>query len=551
MRLRDGDRLSSVALVAEQPRRRRGSCRREPTEPRSRTSRRVDEDDARSAGRGIARARRPRGRRTGQLGTSPGPELEAREHRHAREGLDVPVERARRRRRGSRVQPRVPRDRAERPRVDRARSRAGRPRARPSRRASSSWCSGAARSWYGQRARPGRVHPDAVLLGDRTGRAAVGGELGADRAPGPEPREPSATSGGRTRSRSAASGCDRATRPTRAVVDRARAGAAPRRGVRAGAARPGLADALDLVPARARERGGVRRARAPRPRCTPSGGSSAGYRFGTTRTAQPPPAPGSVSVSGGVRSSCPAQNGHSAGSGARPVARGGNAPGRSARPGATTTRSPETGSSLRSPTARGRPSVARARAGPRGGPASAGSGGGTIRRRRRSAARPPRTGRSRSIGSGKIVVDVLFVPRDLEQRLQVPQLQGRRVARMHLGGLRQLLGRLELALGADDLGAPLALGLGLARHRALHAVGSSTSLTSTTVTLTPHGSVCWSMIPCRISLIRRARRAARRACAGRAPSAGSSGRSGSCRRGSSRSRRPPRAGRRRGSRRPP
>ena len=35
----------------------------------------------------------------------------------------------------------------------------------------------------------------------------------------------------------------------------------------------------------------------------------------------------------------------------------------------------------------------------------------------------------------------------------------------------ELLGRLELTLGVDDLGPPLALGLGLARHRPLHRLG--------------------------------------------------------------------------------
>ena len=41
---------------------------------------------------------------------------------------------------------------------------------------------------------------------------------------------------------------------------------------------------------------------------------------------------------------------------------------------------------------------------------------------------------------------------------------------MTVGRLRQLLRRLELARGVNDLGALLALGLGLPRHRALHVL---------------------------------------------------------------------------------
>ncbi len=57
---------------------------------------------------------------------------------------------------------------------------------------------------------------------------------------------------------------------------------------------------------------------------------------------------------------------------------------------------------------------------------------------------------------------------DLEQRLQVAELHGDRLLRHHRRGVLEPLGGLELALGRDDLRAPLALGLGLARHRALH-----------------------------------------------------------------------------------
>src|SRR4029077_5395579 len=57
---------------------------------------------------------------------------------------------------------------------------------------------------------------------------------------------------------------------------------------------------------------------------------------------------------------------------------------------------------------------------------------------------------------------------DFDQRLQVAQLQRDRVLLDHDRGVFQLLGRLELALGVDDLRATLALRLGLTRHRLLH-----------------------------------------------------------------------------------
>src|SRR5215210_965494 len=56
---------------------------------------------------------------------------------------------------------------------------------------------------------------------------------------------------------------------------------------------------------------------------------------------------------------------------------------------------------------------------------------------------------------------------DLAQGLEQPELQRRR-ALEDVGGLPQTLGGLVLALGGDDLGAPLALALGLPRHRPLH-----------------------------------------------------------------------------------
>jgi hypothetical protein len=65
----------------------------------------------------------------------------------------------------------------------------------------------------------------------------------------------------------------------------------------------------------------------------------------------------------------------------------------------------------------------------------------------------------------------VLVHGDLDQGLEVAQLQRQRVSRHHIGGLRQLAGGERLALGGDDLGPLLALGLGLANHRALHAVG--------------------------------------------------------------------------------
>ena len=65
---------------------------------------------------------------------------------------------------------------------------------------------------------------------------------------------------------------------------------------------------------------------------------------------------------------------------------------------------------------------------------------------------------------------VLFHP-DLGQGLEVAQLQRGRLAPDDLGRLHQLLGRLELARGVDDLGPLLALGLRLLGHSALHRLG--------------------------------------------------------------------------------
>ena len=65
----------------------------------------------------------------------------------------------------------------------------------------------------------------------------------------------------------------------------------------------------------------------------------------------------------------------------------------------------------------------------------------------------------------------VLVAADFEQRLQVAQLQGGRVGADDVGRVGELLRRLVLALGVDDLGAPLALGLGLAGDRPLHLFG--------------------------------------------------------------------------------
>ncbi len=65
----------------------------------------------------------------------------------------------------------------------------------------------------------------------------------------------------------------------------------------------------------------------------------------------------------------------------------------------------------------------------------------------------------------------VLVAADFQQRLQVAQLQRGRVGADDVGRVGELLRRLELALGVDDLGPPLALGLGLAGDRPLHLFG--------------------------------------------------------------------------------
>src|SRR5579863_2495268 len=59
---------------------------------------------------------------------------------------------------------------------------------------------------------------------------------------------------------------------------------------------------------------------------------------------------------------------------------------------------------------------------------------------------------------------------DVEQRAEIAQLHRLRHLGEDAGGLDQLLRRLLLALGIDDLGAPLAFGLGLAGDGADHAL---------------------------------------------------------------------------------
>ena len=100
------------------------------------------------------------------------------------------------------------------------------------------------------------------------------------------------------------------------------------------------------------------------------------------------------------------------------------------------------------------------------------------RRRRRRGRRRRLLDRLRHVGERPQDVDRdrqdrgrVVRRRDLQQGLQIAQLQGDRARGDAIGGLAQLLGGLVLALRADDLRAPLALGLCLTRHRALHRRG--------------------------------------------------------------------------------
>ena len=74
---------------------------------------------------------------------------------------------------------------------------------------------------------------------------------------------------------------------------------------------------------------------------------------------------------------------------------------------------------------------------------------------------------NRSIGTGKIVVELCSEPISSSVWRKRSWIATGSAAD-HRGRLRELVRGLELALGGDDLRAPLALGLGLARHRALH-----------------------------------------------------------------------------------
>ena len=65
----------------------------------------------------------------------------------------------------------------------------------------------------------------------------------------------------------------------------------------------------------------------------------------------------------------------------------------------------------------------------------------------------------------------VLISADLAQGLEIAELEGGRVAPDYVGRVGQPGGGLRLALGVDDLRSPLALGLGLAGDRVLHALG--------------------------------------------------------------------------------
>ena len=62
----------------------------------------------------------------------------------------------------------------------------------------------------------------------------------------------------------------------------------------------------------------------------------------------------------------------------------------------------------------------------------------------------------------------------VDDRLEQAELEGRGVARHDAGGLRELLRGLELAVGGDDAGAALPLGLGLGEHGRQKTAGTAT-----------------------------------------------------------------------------
>ena len=191
-----------------------------------------------------------------------------------------------------------------------------------------------------------------------------------------------------------------------------------------------------------------RRVKSPSRPSSGGHGPNAGNFFDTTRTRQPGASaarPGwpTANVSGGVSRSRPSQKGQPEGS------RGGStaaaAPGRRARPGAMTTQRPERASRRSSGYAleslSSRPAVASA-------PASEKRSQELEWKRQDHRRRPFRA--------------------HLDQRLEEPQLEGRRIDADDVGGVLQPLGCLKLALGCDHLRTPLALRLRLARHGALH-----------------------------------------------------------------------------------
>ena len=94
-------------------------------------------------------------------------------------------------------------------------------------------------------------------------------------------------------------------------------------------------------------------------------------------------------------------------------------------------------------------------------------------------------------------------------------------------GVGQLAGGERLALGGDDLGALLALGLGLTGHRALHALGQLDVLELDDRDL--HAPLLGLDVEDLADVLvdrRRSRTASRPACGARRPRAASSGRSG-------------------------
>ena len=192
----------SVALVAEQP---------DDDEP-------IDDDGSDEPPEAYRSAAH---RERGVLGVDrtdrkAGSELEAREHRHARAA--PPRASGARRRRPRAVACAATRSTGPcRAPACRSLAIARRATARraPSRRASSPCASGAARSWYGSALAQGAYTRTPCSSATVRAAAAVRGELGADGAAGAEPREPQRDERSRrARSPSAASGCDRATRPS-------------------------------------------------------------------------------------------------------------------------------------------------------------------------------------------------------------------------------------------------------------------------------------------------------------------------------------------------